>query len=171
MPAMQSERRNSSSRTRAVSRHFWRLLSCMARVRLSAEPITKIIPPPFFNREGKAVIVLLLVMVKERVWLTRAKCLAMNTLSSLANRSSFACAPWKRKDRGARQFWLDKVSAKACRKDGKYEWSDHFGNGPGNLRERKKEKIEREKVLYSHVFVASQPEGILAFSVCFSFQV
>ena len=50
-----------------------RLLSRVGRIRLSAESIVKIDPPPSFGREGRPVFLCLVAMAKEVVWWTRLK--------------------------------------------------------------------------------------------------
>ena len=55
------------------------LSSRVGRIRLTAESILKIDPPPSFGREGQAVFLCLVAMVKEIVWWTRLKGLKTDT--------------------------------------------------------------------------------------------
>jgi hypothetical protein len=55
------------------------LLSRVGWIRLSAESIVKIAPPPSFGREGQAIFLCLVAMAKEVVWWTRLKGLKTDT--------------------------------------------------------------------------------------------
>ena len=58
------------------------LLSRAGRIRLSAESIVRIDPPPSFGRDGRPVFLCLVAMAKEVVWWTRLKGLKTGTFLS-----------------------------------------------------------------------------------------